>query len=304
MIPARINGEMAISLSELGEEITDLFQAAGLEDARVEMRLFLRELAGLELEEQLSNPHKRISDEDYLDLMLKAKRRAAREPLAYIKGEAWFFGRSFLLAPGLLVPRPDSEVLLEEAIALLRRRPAKRLKILDLCSGAGCLGLSLLAELTDRDIEAELLLSDKSKLALTYARKNARRLDLTAATAYEQADLWPRRQTADKDKSYDLLLCNPPYIPTAEIEALMPEVSCWEDRLALDGGPDGLDFYRRLKKGYNRFLAADGIMILELGAGQAEDVLKLFSAREQRRIYCKKDYNGIDRALVLNNSIC
>lgn len=347
---------MGISLRDFSRKITELFARSGLDEPRVETRFFLREMTGLELEEQLARADLPLAEEMEADLWLKAKRRAAREPLAYISGEAWFYGRSFLVKANLLVPRPDSEVLVEAALEeieemvpdvsaavkaqvlevqeaknqgaaqelidmILREVPTtpdnKPLSILDSCCGTGCLGLSLLAELRDMDIAAGLHLVDLDDLALQTAKENAARLDLLDKVSLEKSDLWPARIDADvsagtrlgvraepirspeSDCKYDIILCNPPYIPGRDIFALMPEVAMWESKRALDGGPDGLDFYRRLADNCKDYLAGSGVMILELGAGQAEQVISLFQPAEQARIRLKKDYNGVQRALIL-----
>ncbi len=272
------------------------------------MRLFLREVAGLALEEQLARADQPLAEEMAADLWSKAKRRADREPLAYIAGEAWFYGRSFLVQTGLLVPRSDSEVLIEAALEeLFSLNPEpeamaaekKRLHILDTCCGTGCLGLTLLAELKERGIPASLHLVDLEELALETAKANADRLGLTDLISFEKADLWPAKDGSEAGVRYDVILSNPPYIPSGDISGLMPEVGVWESKRALDGGIDGLDFYRRLAHGYQDYLTDAGIVILELGAGQDEQAVALFQPAEQTWIRLRKDYSGQQRALIL-----
>ncbi|HHU06994.1 MAG TPA: peptide chain release factor N(5)-glutamine methyltransferase [Clostridiaceae bacterium] len=316
---------MENSLRGLSQKISELFTRSGLDDPWVETRFFLREVAGLTLEEQLAQADHPLAEETVSELWSKAKRRAAREPLAYITGEAWFYGRRFFVKAGLLVPRADSEVLIEAALDELRkltselpaRSDKKPLRILDTCCGTGCLGLTLLAELNDMDIPACLHLIDLDDLALQTAKENADRLGLTEQISLEKADLWPARTVMDSEVfvepeiriglagkpevygRYDVILSNPPYILSADISGLMPEVAVWESKKALDGGVDGLEFYRRLAEGWQDYLSESGIMILELGAGQAEQVISLFDPAEQVWIRLREDYNGLQRALIL-----
>lgn len=288
---------MSISLSDFVTELTALFARSGLDEPRREVRLFLREIAGLEPEIQFTKSKMRISEQQALNWRKLAGRRARREPLAYLTGTAWFYGRSFQIMPGLLVPRQDSEVLIEAALAELPEpRRQQGLQILDTCCGCGCLGLTLLAELEKhKDIRLHLL--DSSETAVQTAEQNAVRLELQNRCTFEQGDIWPVCAFAAKNR-FDLIICNPPYIATADIAGLMPEVRDFESHTALDGGEDGLAFYRRIAKEYRHYLEPEGIMVLELGAGQAEAVAELFAA-ETDRLAFYPDYGGHLRALVL-----
>ncbi|HHV42027.1 MAG TPA: peptide chain release factor N(5)-glutamine methyltransferase [Clostridiaceae bacterium] len=310
-----------MKLEELATEITELFTQADLAEPRREMRLFLREIAGLELAEQLRKPDLTISVDESNHLRRLARRRAKREPLAYIKGQAWFYGRSFLIEPGLMVPRPDSEILIEAALLELTQSTiGERLLLLDSCCGTGCLGLTLLAEL-QADRKAKLHLLDSSRTAIEVATRNAARLGLETAVTYEQADLWPKSSRERENEKFDVILCNPPYIASNEIAGLMPEVRDHESHLALDGGADGLDFYRRIAAGYRDYLKPEGLLILELGAGQADAVTDIFNLmadqsqfskqdvslekmpsyakRREDRLKFYRDYNGYERSLVV-----
>ncbi len=192
-----------------------------------------------------------------------ADRRAGGEPLQYLLGEWSFMGLSFLVSPAALIPRQDTELLAELAEARIRERGYK--KVLDLCCGSGCVGLALLA----RDPALELTLSDISPEALALAKENARRLGL--APRFVQGDLWE----ALLGEHFELIVCNPPYLTEAELKSAQRELS-YEPALALDGGADGLRFYRRIAASYREALTNNGLLLMEIGSGQAKSAGALF----------------------------
>lgn len=215
-----------------------------------------------------------LSAEQTAQLTDLCRRRSAGEPLQYLTGTAWFMGDAYAVGPGVLVPRPDSEILVLEA---LKRRgeadPAavSPLRFADLCTGTGCVGLSFARELDKTGISYEGLLTDLSDEALHYATVNLHALAPRGPIRIVQADLLP-----DSGDRFDLILSNPPYIPSADIAGLMPEVSIHEPRSALDGGADGLVFYRRLTSIAPARLAEGGWLLVEHGFDQGEAVRELF----------------------------
>jgi release factor glutamine methyltransferase len=216
-------------------------------------------------------------------------RRAGREPLALILGRREFWSLDFAVSPATLIPRPDSETLIEAAVATFADRPPPR-RVLDLGTGTGCLLLAALAEFP----AAFGVGVDLSASAASLAASNASRLGMTSRAAFLTGD-WASALNA----RFDLVLCNPPYIPSAELADLMPEVAHYEPRSALDGGEDGLSAYRRLVPELHRLLSPDGAAIVELGAGQAETVAGM--AREAGfATALRHDLSGIPRALVLH----
>jgi release factor glutamine methyltransferase len=193
---------------------------------------------------------------------LAVGRRMKREPLHYITGSIEFAGLVISIQPGVLVPRPETEAIVEE----LRKRMPDAGKVLDLCTGSGCLAVAIASRLKSADVWA----TDISPAAVDCCRRNAEALGLNNVRALE-GELF-RPVAGEK---FDVIVSNPPYIPSAEIAGLMPEVSIYEPRLALDGGPDGLEFLRRIFAHAGEHLnhvKHGGLLILELGAGQAEDV--------------------------------
>lgn len=208
--------------------------------------------------------------------------RASRIPLEHIIHTAEFMGFSFYVDEHVLIPRQDTECLVEE---VLRFSPGKR--VLDLCTGSGCIGISL-SLLGDC---GSVLASDISPEALAVARRNA--LEHRAAISFVESDLF--RQISG---TFDLIVSNPPYIPTGEIDALMPEVRDHDPRSALDGEADGLGFYRRIAAGAPEHLVPGGMLCLEIGCSQGEDVKRLLGSAGFTGIRVKKDLAGLDRIVT------
>jgi release factor glutamine methyltransferase len=220
-------------------------------------------------------------------------RRAAREPLAYITGRKEFWSLDFAVGPGCLIPRPDTETLIE---TLTRLRPdrAAPLSILDLGTGSGCLLVAALKEYP----AATGVGIDRSPQALAWARRNVRAHGLDGRAHLVESD-WP-----DGDgRRFDVVLCNPPYIPSAEIDRLAPEVARFEPRAALDAGPDGLDAYRALAPCLVNLLAPSGIALLELGVGQADILLNIMVKAGLEVPEIVPDLAGIPRCALVKRRI-
>jgi release factor glutamine methyltransferase len=237
--------------------------AAGIEQPRREARLILAASLGVDAGGLLL-----VEDVAY-DLGEKMlRRRLAHEPLAYILGRREFWGLNFLTSPATLIPRPDSETLIEAALVAFPERAAVK-RILDLGTGTGCVLLAALSEFT----WAFGIGVDLSPDAASLAARNAVRLGSAARTSFFAGD-WADAISGE----FDLILSNPPYIPLADIASLMPEVANFEPLSALSGGSDGLTAYRIIIRALPYLLAKDGVAILELGAGQAHSVALLASA--------------------------
>ena len=213
-----------------------------------------------------------------------AERRLCREPLQYITGETHFCGRSFIVDKRVLIPRPETQFLCHWALELPL---LPGMKVLDLCCGSGCIGLTILAERPDLSV----VLSDVSQDALDVAEINAAHLHLKAS--FHLGDLLDDFP----DGSFDMILSNPPYIPTAECKYLQPEVLN-EPFIALDGGTDGLSFYRKIVSDAARVLKKDGKLLLELGIHEAEPVRKMFEKYGFSFIDIRKDFSGIERLIM------
>jgi len=258
---------------------------AGIDNPRLEARLLLAHTLHTTVEALLRDRNSPVDTTRYDNLL---SRRAAREPLALILGHREFWSLDFAVSAATLIPRPESETLIEAALdAFADRAPPRRL--LDLGCGTGCLLLAALQEFP----AAFGVGVDRSPAAAHLAAGNAARLGMAGRAAFVCGD-W----AAALDGGFDLVLSNPPYIPTSEIGDLMPEVARYESRMALDGGPDGCAAYRRLIPDLHRLLAEAGVAVLEIGQGQADPVAKL--ARDAGFIAeTRQDLAGISRALVL-----
>ena len=260
---------------------------AGIDNPRLEARLLLGHALGVPPAALLRDPHASADPAAYDALIA---RRAAREPLAYIIGRREFWSLDFAVSPAALIPRPDSETLIEAALAAFAgRTPPAR--ILDLGTGTGCLLLSALHEFFD----AFGIGVDRSPSAAGLAAANAAALGLSDRAAFLCGD-W----AAPLDQRFDLVLCNPPYIPTSDVDRLMPDVANHEPRGALDGGADGFAAYRRIVPSLHVLLQPNGVAVLELGVGQVAAVATL--AKEAGLVATTRpDLAGIERAIVLQS---
>jgi release factor glutamine methyltransferase len=216
-------------------------------------------------------------------------RRAAHEPVARILGRREFWSLDFAVSPATLIPRPDSETLIEAALATFAGREPPR-RVLDLGTGTGCLLLAALSEFST----AFGVGVDRSFAAAALAARNAAALGMAGRAAFLCAD-W----ATALDERFDLVLSNPPYIPTSQLRGLMPEVARYEPRAALDGGTDGYSAYRRLFPDLARLLAPNGVAVLEVGASQAPMVAR-FARDAGFASDPHRDLSGIVRALVLH----
>jgi release factor glutamine methyltransferase len=262
---------------------------AGIERARHEARLLLAHAAGLSAARMIADadaPLFRPAIERFEALVA---RRANREPVSRVTGEREFWSLGFDIDPAVLDPRPDSETLVETALALFPDAAAP-LAVLDLGTGSGCL---LLAVLHERPRAAGFGI-DISAGALAVAARNADRLRLASRARFVRGH-WGRALSG----GFDLVLCNPPYVASAEIANLSPEVARFDPRLALDGGPDGLDAYREMLSDLPRLLAPDGVALVELGAGQAALVSRISAGSGLHVIGLRRDLGGIERCAVI-----
>lgn len=218
------------------------------------------------------------------------QRRLQGEPVAYLVGEWEFFGLPLIVNEHVLIPRSDTEVLAQQAIDYLKDYPGAR--VLDLCTGSGCVGLAIASRLAD----CRVVLADCSEEALRIARTNARLNHLQSRTAVLQADaLAPPTARFD---AFQCIVSNPPYIPTGDLADLDPSVRDYEPHLALDGGADGLDFYRAIAARWKEALLPGGRLLLELGIGEADAVMRLLRTEGFGDLELYEDTQGISRVIA------
>lgn len=223
---------------------------------------------------------------DFFDLIA---RRANREPISHLIGKREFFGKDFLVSKNVLDPRPDSEILIESVLKKFPNREEK-LNILELGIGSGCLIITLLKAFENADGTA----IDISKSAIEVAQKNSEKHQTSQRLEIFESDLF---SNLSRQKKFDLIISNPPYIPSREIETLEPEVKIFEPRSALDGGFDGLNFYRQIAAEAKNFLKDSGKIFLEIGFGQEKLVSEIFLKNNFSHIDSALDLSGVVRVL-------
>ena len=272
------------------EDATRRLALAGVLNPRHDARLLIAHALGAGIELLLGYPERELSDEQSREIATLVGEREKRRPIAQILGRREFWSREFAVTADTLDPRPDSESLIEAALAHIPNRNAA-LSVLDFGTGTGCLLLALLSELP----HSRGLGVDISVAACDVARKNAYGLGFESRATFAVGD-WG----GEVSGSFDVIVANPPYIPSNEIASLEPEVSRFEPKAALDGGEDGLDAYRRLAPDIGRLLADAGLAVVEIGIGQEMEVNGLFEAAGLRPICGQRDLAGKIRCLIFH----
>jgi len=279
-------------MSKVGETLNELvarLRQAGIDNPRLDSRLLLAAAMGVDKIWLFSHPEAEIGEPAGARLAELAARRCRREPMSQILGRREFWSLDFLVTGDTLTPRPDSETVIEAVLEQIADRQAP-LSLLDLGTGSGCLLLALLSELP----KAQGLGIDRSPAALAVAAENAKRMGLADRSRFLCSD-WCAAVTG----GFDVILCNPPYIASGEIEGLEPEVARFEPKHALDGGKDGLDDYRRLAPQIAAHLNPAGIAAFEIGAGQAPEVAALLAEQGLALRSVRRDLGGIERCVVV-----
>ena len=259
-----------LTLREAIARLARVLSDAGIEEPARDARYLVLGALGLSGTDLMRAPERRLSEAEGQRIGAAALRRVAREPVSRILGERGFFGRTFAVTPATLDPRPCTETVIEAVLEIAQAEGWRDapVRILDIGTGTGALLLTLLAELP----RAQGVGTDISDGALATAKANAVRLGLA-----DRAEFLNRDGLDGLDGRFDILVSNPPYIPSGDIAGLDPEVREFDPRTALDGGADGLVFYRAFAAGAQR-VVPNGWVFVEVGAGQAEDVARLFSA--------------------------
>ena len=265
----------------------DRLTAAGLDSPVLDARLLVEAASGASRTDILTDPHRELGYEALARLDEMVKRRMKREPVSHILGRQGFWSIMLKVSRDVLTPRPDTELIVSTALKAFEE--SARFSVLDLGVGSGAILLAILAERPG----AKGLGVDVSEEALAVARDNAAALGLQDRAALLRGD-WTAGLA---DDSFDLVVSNPPYIRSAELETLEPEVRDHEPRRALDGGPDGLDAYRALAPEILRVLRPGGLFIVETGHDQGPQVLQLFEEAGADGPDIHKDFGGRDRAV-------
>ena len=274
---------------DLKKSIKAQLEEAGIQDADTEVRLLLKEYANISEADIYAVPDIEVPASARCDELNDAlKKRCDHMPLQHILGTTCFMGFDFDTPPGALIPRPDTEILVEEVLKDYHEGS----RILDLCTGTGCIIISLLALTGDCDGVG----ADISEDALRIASDNAVKIlgDRSDRLTLKKGDLY---DALDDGAAFDVIVSNPPYIRSADIDSLMPEVRDHDPLIALDGGEDGLDFYRRIIGGARTHLIKGGELLLEIGFDQADEVSEIMKENGFKYIEVVKDYSGNDRVV-------
>ncbi|MCH5337738.1 MAG: peptide chain release factor N(5)-glutamine methyltransferase [Acetatifactor sp.] len=283
-----------MTYGEVFEEGKRRLTEAAIEEAVLDARLLLEHVCGTDRNTLLAHADRLVTEEDRLRYQELIKRRASRIPLQQLTGVQNFMGLDFLVNEHVLIPRQDTEFLVEEVLKNLH----DGMRVLDLCTGTGCILISLLRYTND----CQGLGVDISPEALAVAKMNARRL-LTGNGESAESERRGHLQFLESDLYervegiFDIIVSNPPYIPTEVIDTLMPEVREHEPRLALDGSEDGLLFYRRIIEGCRTHLKGGGMLFFEIGHDQGAAVSELMEQAGFLEVQVTKDYAGLDRVV-------
>ncbi len=261
-------------------------KAAGIEDYVFEAKQIIMHITGLTATDILAKYSLKLTVYQQNNLIALLHQRQVRYPLQYIFGKWDFYGRTFFVGPGVLIPRQDTETVIDVALDYLKNTEAP--EILDLCAGSGCIGITLALE----KYKGSVSLLEKYDEALTYAEKNIR-LNEAVNTALYKGDVLLGDLS---DNKYDLIVSNPPYIPECEMKDTSPEVA-FEPKTALIADDNGLQFYKAIINNYKSALKPHGMLLFEVGMGEATAVADLLKSAGFKDIKIKKDLGGIDRAV-------
>ncbi len=282
--------QKTLTLKQLYKVGTVKLAEEGIEEFSLDAWYLLEYVTGVSKAMYFAEPERAVSEENadrYIDCI---RQRAAHIPLQHITGEQEFMGYPFYVNEHVLIPRQDTETLVEEVIQVMR----PKMKILDMCTGSGCIVLSILKMCREKYYMTELqgIGADVSEEALKVARENGRRLEVSVT--WIQSDLFAK---IPEEEKYDVIVSNPPYIETAVIDTLQEEVRIHDPYIALDGKEDGLYFYRRIISEAGKYLKPQGKLMFEIGCDQAEAVEELMKNASYEQITVKKDLAGLDRVV-------
>ena len=241
-----------------------------LPNGKNEARMIMSYATGLGSTELITRAKELMRDDDFEEFQKRIYLRIEGVPLQYILGVQEFMGLQFRVNPSVLIPRLDTEILVENVVDIIEKMNHRNPEVLDLCTGSGAIGISIAAKVPD----AIVTMTDVSQEALHTAMGNAGLNGVNRRCIFLLGDMF---EAVPDDKHYDVIVCNPPYIPSDVIDTLDVEVKDHEPRMALDGGKDGLDYYRIIAKKADLHLKTGGVLALEIGADQAADVKKLLS---------------------------
>lgn len=273
-----------MDIKNLLEYGTKILKDKQIEDSFIKCRLLLASILNVSKEYLIIHDNQELDESIVLDFKNKVKELENGKPIQYITCKQEFMGLNFYVNENVLIPQPDTEILVEEALKIIKENEIK--SVLDICTGSSCIAVSIKSKTSKVCVTA----SDISEKALEIAKKNAVNnnvsIDFILSNMFEKIN-----------SKFDLIVSNPPYIENDVIKTLPKEVQN-EPYIALSGGEDGLDFYRIIGKNAKNYLNAHGYVAVEIGYNQKEKVIKIFEDEGYKEIYSKKDYSGNDRIVV------
>jgi release factor glutamine methyltransferase len=276
------------TIEDLVKWATDDFRARGIENPRLDAEVLVAWALGIDRVRIIIDGKRPLVESELSRLRELVKRRRAREPVAYLRGEREFYGRRFKVDKRVLIPRPDTETLVETGLDRTRHI-SMSMRALDLCTGSGCVAITLARQRPTSRVHA----TDLSADALAVAQENAIRLG-AYSVSFSQGDLYAAVPPSCR---FDLITANPPYIPSGDIDSLSADIRDFEPRVALDGGTDGLSVLLRIVEDAPRWLLSGGVLAVEVGAEEAREVARSFEGRGFRDVALTKDYGKIERVV-------
>lgn len=281
---------VVVTVLEVIQRSTEFLQRHAVDSPRLQIELLLAHVLKLPRLQLYLNHERGLTEAELAALRALVQRRAKREPLQHLVGSTAFFGLEIAVSPDALIPRPETETLVELALAALGKIPSSQPSVLDFGTGTGCIAITLATKCPSAQVHT----LDISAAALALARRNAETHKLAGRVTFHLGDGFA---ALPPELRFDLIVSNPPYIPAAEILTLQPEVRDFDPRLALDGGVDGLDFYRRLATQSPAWLRAGGGLFAEFGDGQADALRQLFTQAGWERVVLHADLTGRPRVV-------
>lgn len=283
-----------MTLAEAIHNASNRLSAAGIANARLDAEVLLAHIIKKDRVWLITHRDEVLDDEQQRAFAEVIRRRTGREPLQHIIGSQEFWGLEFMVTPDVLIPRPETEHIIEAALAIVQDRNSP-VRIIDLCTGSGCIAVSLAKELA----AARVIATDASEKALAVARENSRRHGVAERIRFLQGDLFRPLEELDLRGQVDILVSNPPYVLAGNLSTLQPEVRDYEPQMALIAGPEGTEIAIRIIRTAPEYLKQNGALIMEMGMGQSEALMRAVAATSA---YAGpdilKDLAGINRVIV------
>ncbi len=273
---------------------TDFFTAKGIGEAKLSAEYLLAHVLREKRLQMYLRFDQPVQEEELTEFRALVRRRLNHEPVQYIVGSTEFYGLEFAVTPAVLIPRPDTEHLIDTILDFRKSgKIGEHLRLLDIGTGSGAIAVALAAQLPGIRVTA----TDISGDALALAQENAARHSLTERIAFVTHDIF-NGSIEESTAPFDIVVSNPPYVPQSEVDELQPEIRNFEPLIAATDGGDGLRFYRRIAERIDELLAPGGLLALEVGAGQAESVREILEQAGLRDIAVREDYSGIERVVT------